>query len=291
MATDPKAAKPQAPKMGEIAPPESAMYPLQLQSMKAAPFIEMLQPEDTVLASKGGIDNLRIYKELLRDDQVASTWQQRRLGLTKCDTIVEPGGEDALSKAAAEALEEELEELNWDDVTDKMLYSVFYGWGVAEVIWRPNGSRVSFDKIVVRDRARFRFNRIDELYLWTMKGGWVLMPDRKFWCARSGGDHSDDPYGLGLAHSLYWPVFFKRNDIKFWLVFLEKFGMPTTIASLPPGATQDPEQRQKAIEMLQQIATDAGLPPHRAGGRPQREGGARQQDQGARLQPDRGVHQ
>lgn len=256
MATTPK---PQQPQMGEIAPPESALYPLRLQSEKTAPFVELLQPEDSVLGSKGGIDNLRIYKELLRDDQVAATWQQRRLGLIKCDMVVEPGGDDAASKAAAEALHEELEAINWDDITDKMLYSVFYGWGVAEVIWRPNGSMVSFDRIVVRDRARFRFDRLGNLYLWASGSGWVRMPDQKFWTIRSGGDHHDDPYGLGLAHSLYWPVFFKRNDIKFWLVFLEKFGMPTTMAKMPPGAVADPAQREKAVEMLQLIAVDAGI--------------------------------
>lgn len=259
MATAP--AKPVAPNLGEIAPPESPLNPLTLRSEKAAPYVDMLVPEDTVLLQKGGIENLKVYKELLRDDQVTAAWQQRRLALTKCDMIVEPGGEDAASKAAAEALHEELEALNWDDVTDKQLYAVFFGWGVAEIMWRPNGEagRVSFDRIVVRDRARFRFDRQARLYLWASGTGWVLMPDRKFWTLRSGGDHNDDPYGLGLANALYWPVFFKRNDIKFWLVFLEKFGMPTTMAKLPAGATTDPEQVEKAKAMLKQIATDAGV--------------------------------
>lgn len=258
MATAPKA-KPQAPKLGEIAPPESPLSPLRLRSEKSLPYADMLQPEDSVLKAKGGIENLRIYEELLRDDQVASTWQQRRLALTSCNLVVEPGAEDAASKAAATALQAELDALAWDDVTDKMLYSVFYGWGVAEVIWRPNGGMVSFDRIVVRDRARFRFDRTGGVWLWTNGSGWVLMPERKFWTVRSGGDHHDDPYGLGLAHSLYWPVFFKRNTVQFWLVFLEKFGMPTAMAKLPPGATNDPQQMQKALEMLQQISTDAGV--------------------------------
>jgi len=201
----------------------------------------------------------------MRDDQVRTVWAQRRLALTSCDTIVEPGADDAQSKAAADALKLELDAINWDDVTDKALSAVFYGWGVAEVSWRPNGTRVSFDRVVVRDRGRFRFDRYGGLYLYSKATGeYIVMPERKFWVTRQGADHHDEHYGLGLAHSLYWPVFFKRHDVKFWLTFLEKFGMPTAIAKLPAGMLNDKTDAGraeigKAKAMLRQIATDAGV--------------------------------
>lgn len=250
---------PAAPEMGEIAPPDNPYAPFERRSYAAAvSYTSMLVPSDTVLQSHGGIDNLRIYRELLRDDEVAASWLQRRLALTSCETVVEPGADDALSKAAAEALQADLDALNWDNVTDKMLYTVFYGWGVAECIWRPDEGRIAFGRIPVRDRARFRFDHERRLYL-LRQGRFELMPDRKFWVMRTGWDHDDEPYGLGLAHSLYWPVFFKRNDIKFWLMFLEKFGMPTAVAKLPPGKISDQKEVEKAKAMLRQIATDAGV--------------------------------
>lgn len=256
---------PPAPPLGEIAPIDDGMTPLRLDSLKATdPFVALLEPTDSVLQSKGGIANLKIYTELLRDDQVASTWAQRRLALTSCETIVEPGADDALSKAAAAALQSELESLNWDDITDKALYAAFFGWGVAEIMWRPAqpgdaSPSVCFDRIVVRDRARFRFDRMRNLHLWTTGSGWRQMPDRKFWSVVSGGDHHDQLYGLGIANALFWPVFFKRNDIKFWLIFLEKFGMPTAIGKMTEGQLNDPEQRKKGLAMLRQIASDAGV--------------------------------
>lgn len=250
----------QRPNMGELAAPEDPRNPLRRQfGAGVGPYTTMLTTTDTVLASKGGIENLKVYRELLRDDQVASTWMQRRLALTACDLVVEAGAEDAASQQAATELEAELKAIAWDDVTDKMLFSVFYGWGVAEVLWRRNGNRVSFGAIKVRDRARFRFDIDRNLYLWTNGGGWQLMPDRKFWTISTGADNHDEPYGLGLAHALYWPVFFKRNDVKFWLMFLEKFGMPTAMAKVPAGQIDDPQTVQKATEMLRQIATDAGV--------------------------------
>ena len=87
----------------------------------------------------------------------------------------------------------------------------------------------------------------------------MKLPDRKFWVFSAGADHSDNPYGLGLAHYLYWPTFFKRNGIKFWLIFLEKFGMPTAAAKLPPGQAQDPIERDKALQALDAIQSDSGV--------------------------------
>lgn len=249
-------ANPPDPVYGQLAPPEDPFNPTPRDGI-ATPYTMMLEATDTVLQSRGGITNLAIYRELLRDDQVEAAWQQRRLALTRCETYVEPGGDDALSKAAAEQLQAELDAMAWDDITDKVLFAIFYGWGVAEVMWRPDGARVAFDRIIVRDRARFRFDRQGVLYLY--ENGWHVMPPSKFWTIRSGADNHDELYGLGLAHRLYWPVFFKRNDIRFWLTFLEKFGMPTAVAKLPAGKMADAKEVAKATAMLRMIATDAGI--------------------------------
>ena len=246
--------KPLAPETQEIAyPDDRIMY----SGFRSDPYTDALTPVDSVLKTRGDL-SLGIYKELLRDDQVRSVFQQRRLKVTKAEVEIEPGGDDPLSEAAAEAFKEEMQGLAWDDITDKMLFCSFYGWGVAEIMWAQDGSRVRFADIRVRDRSRFRFSLSHTLYLHRITG-LEAMPDRKFWTISTGSDNHDEPYGLGLAHSLYWPVFFKRNDIKFWLVFLEKFGQPTAIAKLPAGQIDDPQQRSKAVAMLRSIATDSGV--------------------------------
>jgi phage gp29-like protein len=62
-----------------------------------------------------------------------------------------------------------------------------------------------------------------------------------------------------LAHHLYWPVFFKRNGMKYWAVFLEKFGQSTPAARLPQGQMNDESLKQKALEALQAIQVDSGV--------------------------------
>lgn len=223
-------------------------------------YMDVLAPTDSIIQTKGGgIGQLAIYKELLRDDQVRSTLQQRRTAVVSREWVVEPGAEDARSEEAAEALREDLKAIRWDDITDKALFSVFYGWGIGEVMWEPGPDRVRIADVKVRDRARFRFGHSGALYL--MRHGGLLeeMPDRKFWSITAGGDSHDDPYGLGLAHSIYWPVFFKRNGVKFWLVFLERFGQPTTKATVPAGMMEDSQTIDAARRVLDSIATDSGV--------------------------------
>ncbi|WP_196221051.1 DUF935 domain-containing protein, partial [Sansalvadorimonas verongulae] len=160
----------------------------------------------------------------------------------------------------AEFIKEQLQKIGFDDITDKMLYGLFFGYSVAECLWAQDGNRIVLDQIKVRDRARFVYDHEYRLRLISRNNpNGRLLPDCKFWSFSTGQDHSDNPYGLGLAHYLYWPSFFKRNGIKFWLVFLEKFGMPTAMAKLPPGKADDPREREKALRALSAIQTDSGV--------------------------------
>ena len=224
------------------------------------PFQRILINQDSILMVKGAGD-LKIYQELLRDDQVKATFQQRRLSVVARQWEIEAGAEDAASIAAAEALTNNIKAINWDDISDKMLYDVFYGYVVAEVMWNVGGESGLTDiaAIKVRDRARFRFNVDGNLYLITQDYQFQPMPERKFWAINTGADNSDNHYGLGLAHHLYWPVFFKRADIKFWLIFLEKFGQPTAVGKLPAGKENDLSTRTKLLDALQAVATETAV--------------------------------
>jgi phage gp29-like protein len=217
-----------------------------------------LAPQDEVLAARGA-GNYTLYREVLRDDQVAAVFAQRRLAVTSCEWEVRPGGEKRLDRQAAEFLKEQLKRLSWDAITERMLYGVFYGYAVAECLWGREGARVTLEAIKVRDRRRFAYDGEMRLRLRTSAAyePGELLPPAKFWSFCTGADHDDEPYGLGLAHWLYWPVFFKRHGVKFWLIFLEKFGMPTGLGKYPAGTS--PSDQAKLLEAVQAIATDSGV--------------------------------
>lgn len=219
--------------------------------------LQLLQPTDTVLATRGGGD-LRLYQELLRDDQVKATWQQRQLAVTSAEWEVLPGGQSRQDKAAADFMREQLAQIRFDRVTSGMLYGVFYGYAVAECLWGRDGRHVTLDALKVRNRRRFRFDGAGRLRLLTASTPeGELLPDRKFWTFSTGADHDDEPYGQGLGHWLYWPVFFKRNGLRLWLVFLDKFGQPTAKGTFPQSSTE--AQKQRLLQALQAVHSDSGV--------------------------------
>ncbi|WP_083232885.1 DUF935 domain-containing protein [Endozoicomonas atrinae] len=240
------------PTLGEIAQADHGIL------MSKAYTHMLMENPDSVLQQRGR--DMRLYDELLRDDQVKPCFQQRRLAVTQSEWDVEPASESSEDKAAAEFIKEQINSRNFDDITDKMLFGVFYGYSVAECLWAYDGNRIVIDDIKVRDRSRFKFDLEGNLRLINIQHpNGMKLPEKKFWVFSAGADHSDNPYGMGLAHYLYWPTFFKRNGIKFWLIFLEKFGMPTAAAKLPPGQAQDPIEREKALQALDAIQSDSGV--------------------------------
>ncbi len=217
----------------------------------------MLLPADRVLAHRGG--DLLVYEQVLSDPQVKACFEQRRNAVTRCEWYVEAASDRRIDRKAADWLRRQLQRIGWDRITDRMLYGVFYGYAVAELVWQVQDGLLGWQAVKVRNRRRFRFAADGSLRLVTPQRPWEgePAPAPYFWAIATGADHDDEPYGVGLGHWCYWPVLFKRNGIAFWLVFLEKFGAPTALGRFDPGAT--PEERQRLLAALRAIRTDAGV--------------------------------
>ena len=204
---------------------------------------------------------LDAYKRLLTDWQVQSAVQQRIRAVVSKSWVVEPGGPSALDKAASDFIEENLNNINFDDITEKHLYGLWYGFSVAEVLYGVKDNKTVIDDIKVRDRRYFRFDRNRKLRFMTFNAPaeGILMPDRKFWYFTFGGDSHLSPYGKGLAHYCYWPSVFLRNAVKSGLIYLEKFAQPTPVIRLPAGKANDPTERGIAMAILEGIQQDSGI--------------------------------
>ncbi len=223
--------------------------------------LPLLPATDRLLSLKGSGD-LLIYQEVLRDEQVKACFEQRARAVIAKPWEVIPGGDKRIDKQAAAFIEQQLNSIPFDSITEKMLYGIFYGYAVSEPIYAVEEGKIVLDTtrggIKVRDRRRFGFAPDMSLRLKTSTNPMgEALPDKKFWTFATGSDHDDEPYGLGLAHWLYWPVFFKRSGIKFWLIFLEKFGSPTALGKYQPGTAK--EDQDKLLSALQDIQTDSAI--------------------------------
>ncbi len=221
---------------------------------------ELEQPRDPRLSQS--VD-WGVYERILMDDQVKSCMEQRIRAVVSRDWSVTPGNEDdARSVHASERMEAQLRRIGWDQRTERMLWAVFYGYSVAEALWSPrrDEGRIEqqWDQLRVRHARRFRWDRDGRLRLLTRSNllGEVL-PDRKFWVVTSGGTNDDEPYGRGLAEWLYFPTWFKRNGVRFWNIFLDKFSVPTAKGTYPRGSTRG--EIDKLLEAMMAIANDSGF--------------------------------
>ena len=223
------------------------------------PFVgPLLVPADRVLKVRGAGD-LLIYEQVLSDPQVKACFEQRRSAVTSCEWQVDAASDRPIDKRAAEFIEQQLRKVSFDNLTDKMLYSIFYGYAAAEIVYELDDGLIGWKAIKVRNRRRFRFTPEGELRMLTTHNALdgVPCPAPYFWHIATGSDHDDEPYGVGLGHWCYWPALFKRNGIAFWLTFLEKFASPTAVGKYPAGTNGS--DINKLLAALSAIRTDSAI--------------------------------
>lgn len=198
----------------------------------------ILRPQDDLLLTRGSGRGLKIYDDLERDAQVGAVLQKRKLAVAARDWEVRPGAPGRAGRKAAELVEAALAGFAFDQATTDLLDAILKGYAVAEVMWEVRDGRIVPARLIPRDQRRFVFGVDGRPRLLTWANMWEgdELPERKFVVHRFGAKNAD-PYGLGLGHRLFWPVFFKRQGITFWLVFCEKFGSPTVLGLFPTGTS------------------------------------------------------
>lgn len=216
-----------------------------------------LNPEN--LIGREGTYDLELFERVLDDPEVAAAFQQRRLALISRPWEVEPGDDSARAQEAADHLRLQLKSLPWDRICDRMLYGLWFGYGVGEGLYKigPDG-KYWLANVLVPDRKWFAFTNAGELRLKTdTQPEGEIVPPNKFWAYRSGGTNDFRIYGQGLAHWCYWPVWFKRNVTQFWVNYLEKFGTPTVLATFPAGA--DKTVIANIVEAAANVSSDTAV--------------------------------
>ncbi len=224
----------------------------------------LLSPLDDTLASRGGAKGLRIYDELERDPHCFSVLQKRKLALIAREWTIEPGGKRAIDRLAAETVDRQFRNLQFDRICMDLMDAVLKGFAVGEVMWAIDGREVIAADIRARSQRRFVFDLNERLRLLTQDDplAGVALPERKFVVHRYGAKDRN-AYGLGLGTRLFWPVFFKRQGIQFWMTFCDKFGNPTAIGHYPAGASTDGKntlvRALSAISQESSIAIPVGM--------------------------------
>ncbi len=202
---------------------------------------------DNIVTEK--LDGVNSYRDLLTDTTVSGNWlNHRQPKLVKLERQVIPADpENKADVEAAEFIKAQLERVKFDKILKAMHWGVYYGYAVGEIMWNIEDGKVVLDNVLVRDRGLFKFD-IKRQLIFTGNGSDEVMPPRKFWTFSMDCDTTDNPYGLGLAHFLFWPVLFKKSNIKFWLLGNEKQATGVPHVQYDPRAGDVKSERKKALQ-------------------------------------------
>lgn len=202
---------------------------------------------------KGGQISFEDYLRLRSDHKVFSALRSRVAASLNRPCVVTPGGAAPADLEAKEFVKSQLlgsGELNQSGTLDRfagafLSNAILLGVGVCEIIWERKDSRIILKDarnrnpknfVFVRPRKGLDPERANHLgYELRLKDrahpDGIPLPDKKFFCLSFGSGYSN-PYGVGLGAVLWWLVRLKRDALKFWLIYADKFGSPAVVGKI-----------------------------------------------------------
>jgi len=209
---------------------------------------------------KGSYD---LYDDMREDDQISSLLTLKKSVILNADIEIECENEDII----------EFLQFQFNNTLDKpfnkvlfeILSAIDYGFSLTEKIVdavdTPWGTKFLFTEFKTRPPHTFEihtddFGNISELKQST-KGGYITLDNRKF-ILYSYNKEFDNPYGTSdLNKGVYRAYWSKDAIIKFWNIYLERFGMPTHVGKLPRSAGEAEKDRFKQV--LKNIQAKTGI--------------------------------
>lgn len=222
-----------------------------------AGWIKRLENPDPVLRTESAGKGIKLYDEVARDSHAGAVLDTRYRAVVKNEWDVMPASDKRRDIEIADFAKEVLLASNYDLGREKLLASILYGFAVSEIMWEVSGGDIWIKEFLDKRQSRFVFDLDRKLRLLTPQNMIYgdEVPDRKFLVLTYGS--ADNPYGEGLGRRLWWPVWFKKNGIKFWVMFAEKFGSPTSVGKYPTGTSS--EDQNKLLDAIKAIQQETGV--------------------------------
>jgi SPP1 gp7 family putative phage head morphogenesis protein len=195
---------------------------------------------DAILQTEARGRGLAIYDDVLRDPKVFSVMQTRRLAVIGKEWRILPASDARADLDGADQVRATLNAIpGFERDLEESMDALAKGFSMQEVLWALDTAGVRVAEIKHRDPRRFAFTIGGDLRLITAAQPiWgEPVPARKF-LHTVFSPRYEIPYGESLLSRVYWWWWFKKHGVKFWVIFAEKFGMPTAVGKYPPGAAQ-----------------------------------------------------
>lgn len=213
--------------------------------IKQYSMLDILSDPDVILAKAGiGIPNLR---NLMNDSQVETVWNTRLAGVTGAGFTIEPGDANPKARRAVNFVKEMVRNYDFPTIISAMMDAVAFGFCPVEIIWGTTAKMWRAVDFVPKPPEWFFFSQRKNLMFRSSVSA-SRVPENKFILIQNRPSYQN-PYGVKLFSKVYWPVTFRRNGVRWWTMFIEKFGAPFIYGKFQKGAsTEDRDDLLSALE-------------------------------------------
>lgn len=217
------------------------------KSIDFSAFGMLLPNPDPILKAQG--KDIAVYREMRADSHIGGCIRRRKSAVQALEWGLDRG---KASSRAAKAVQAMLDQLKLGRIINQMQECTLYGYQPMEVLWAKQGGLFMPVDVVAKPPEWFCFAPDNQLRFRTRANPTYgeELPERKFLIPRQDPTYKN-PYGFADLSMCFWPLLFKKNSLKFWLAFTEKFGSAFSVGKLPRGATDT--ERNALLDSLEAL--------------------------------------
>ncbi len=197
-------------------------------------YVGLLPNPDKVLSYTGR--SYETLRDLKNDPHVHSCVQSRRSGILNCRWEII--GKSQLR----ERIQNILERLDLSELVSYIFEAILFGFQPIEIIWEQTDEelfKILPKKFVLLPQEYFAFSADGKLKLKeSLSREPNDLPEGKVICPQYEAS-LQNPYGTALLSKCYWACTFKNGAFRFWVNFMERYGMPMLIGQYKRGATEE----------------------------------------------------
>lgn len=204
--------------------------------------LQLLPNPDTILRKMG--KSQEVFDAIMADAHVIGELRPMRANIITHKWRILPGGDRPEDLRAFELAQKVYRQrpapgMGWPDVFWTMQETVLRGQRIHEVVWDVVGGQQTPVRLIDRPNHRFVYGVENELRLLSQENRVLGVPvdPYKFLVSRHMPSY-DNPYGVALLSSCFWPYTFKHNGFRYFTKFCEKYGIPWAVGKYPAGTAQ-----------------------------------------------------
>jgi phage gp29-like protein len=221
--------------------------------------LAVLPNPDPILRKAGRSEE--VFESIQADAHVIGELRLIRADLLRFKLRLTAGGDSRKDKYALELCQNFLARapapmMTWPDAIWNIGLAPFRGHSVHEIVWQRDGDQLMPARLLDRPQRRFKFDQDGALKLITRDDPLFGVPaEEAYFLVNRHMPSYDNPYGVALFSSCFWPYTFKHAGFRWFVKFCERFGIPFPIGKYPAGT---PDEQITKLEQGLESLIEAG---------------------------------